>query len=181
MEFEINLKNTRIRSYHLLTVFIVLINCSYFIYQLFNRQTRDAGLYALGPLAAYVIYRYWITWKKGKPFRLDEWVYFALMLIWIDNYFFAILNLVLMLLYTAATQPVSFVFAEVVKQKNFPWKKYQWNQFSNVIIKDAILTIDFKNNKVIQEEVDGEVNEAGFNSFAVKCLKSQVYLNTISK
>ncbi len=168
MEFEITLKNEKIKSYRLLTLFIVLINSLYFLYQLFDKQTRNAGLIALGTLSAYVLYRYWITWKKGIGFYLDEWVYFALMLLWIDSYFFAILNLVFMLQYTAATQPIIYLFSEEIKQKNFPWKKYQWNDFSNIVLKDNILTLDFKNNKVIQAEIENRVDERAFNSFVRK-------------
>ena len=74
-----------------------------------------------------------------------------------------------MLQYTAATQTISYVFSEKIEQKNFPWKKYQWSEMSNVVLKDHILTMDFKNNKVIQAEIDNQVDEKAFNSF-VKCL-----------
>ena len=36
----------------------------------------------------------------------------------------------------------------------FPGKKYQWDQFSNVVLKDNILTLDFKNNKLLQAEIE---------------------------
>ena len=165
MEFEVILKNDKIKSYRLLTVFIFSINVIYFLYLLLNKQTRDFGEVAIGTLAVYVVYRIIQTRKQRVRFFLDEWVFFALMLLWIENYLFAILNLIFMLQYTAATQPIIFVFAEHIKQKNFPWKKYQWNEFSNIVLKDNILTMDFMNNKVMQGEIANEVNEKEFNLF----------------
>jgi membrane-bound ClpP family serine protease len=45
--------------------------------------------------------------------------------------------------------------------------EYQWKQLSNIILKDNLLTIDFKNNKVLQLEVDqtSGVDEKIFNAF----------------
>ena len=56
---------------------------------------------------------------------------------------------------------------------SFPQKKYTWDQVSNVILKDGLLTIDLKNNTVIQRDVEAETTnevEAEFNGFC----KSQV-------
>jgi hypothetical protein len=45
--------------------------------------------------------------------------------------------------------------------------EYQWQQFNNIILKDNLLTLDFKNNKVLQLEVDQTttVDEKTFNAF----------------
>ncbi len=61
---------------------------------------------------------------------------------------------------------------------NFPEKEYLWNTFNNVILKDNILTLDFKNNHLIQAEVEEPKNmdEKQFNSFA----KSQLRVNAPS-
>jgi hypothetical protein len=36
----------------------------------------------------------------------------------------------------------------------FPKKKYEWKEINNMIIKDDLLTIDFKNNKIFQKELE---------------------------
>ncbi|MBL0146328.1 MAG: hypothetical protein IPP48_11770 [Chitinophagaceae bacterium] len=38
---------------------------------------------------------------------------------------------------------------------------------NNVVVKDNILTLDFKSDKLIQEEIieDADINEPAFNSF----------------
>jgi len=96
------------------------------------------------------------------------------MILWVnDNILLAIANLVLFLLYTISIQKIIYVFdSSLIKQKNFPWKKYQWNEFSNVIIKDNLLTMDFKNNKLIQGEIiTDEIDETEFDEFAKERLK----------
>jgi len=51
---------------------------------------------------------------------------------------------------------------------SFPKKKTAWNELNNVIIKDGIITVDHKNNKLFQKELDEEVTaetEKEFNDF----------------
>jgi hypothetical protein len=98
------------------------------------------------------------------------------MILWAnDNFVIAVTNLVLFLLYTASIQKIIYSFdSSHIKQKNFPWKKYHWNELSNVIIKDNLLTMDFKNNKLMQGEITtDEVNEMEFNAFVRKHLMSK--------
>lgn len=48
---------------------------------------------------------------------------------------------------------------------------HYWNEFNNIILKDDMLTLDFKNNKLLQLNVvqsDKEVDEESFNNFCSK-------------
>lgn len=59
----------------------------------------------------------------------------------------------------------------------FPSKHYDWQQLKNVIIKDNILTLDFKNNKIFQKETESDVSaetEKEFNEFCRQCLNKNV-------
>jgi len=48
-------------------------------------------------------------------------------------------------------------------------KKYPWSDFNNVMLKDGLLTLDFKDNRLIQKEAieeDGpDADEDEFNAF----------------
>jgi hypothetical protein len=48
-------------------------------------------------------------------------------------------------------------------------KKFGWAAFSNIILKDGLLTMDFKNNRLLQKEVDeeeeGDADEDEFNDY----------------
>lgn len=65
--------------------------------------------------------------------------------------------------------PVIQVTKEGIRiKKLFSSSTYQWNEFSNIILKDDLLTLDFKNNKLIQVSIDENepaVDEKEFNEF----------------
>ena len=168
-KFEIEIKNEKIKSYRIITLLIVILNTLFFISLIFRTNQIRSALISLGFILLYTVYRFYISQKNKQSFFFDEWIYFLLMILWVnDNILLAIANLVLFLLYTISIQKIIYNFdSSLIKQKNFPWKKYQWNELSNVIIKDGLLTMDFKNNKLIQGEiVNDEINEEGFNEFA---------------
>jgi hypothetical protein len=57
---------------------------------------------------------------------------------------------------------------EGITFNTFPFKNYTWQQVSNVMLRDNMLTLDFINNKIIQREIEPaelteEENE--FNEF----------------
>ncbi len=65
---------------------------------------------------------------------------------------------------------VAFDDEEIVIN-SFPKQTFQWDAVNNVVLKDGLLTIDLKNNKVIQKEVDAQISpeiEAEFNRFCQK-------------
>ncbi|MBX3241585.1 MAG: hypothetical protein KIT80_11415 [Chitinophagaceae bacterium] len=54
-------------------------------------------------------------------------------------------------------------------------KRYAWNEFSNVILRDNLLTLDFKNNRILQREIIPErsdVVEEEFNRFCREQLQN---------
>ncbi|MGC5098563.1 hypothetical protein ACPXA0_26545, partial [Escherichia coli] len=54
-------------------------------------------------------------------------------------------------------EEIAFDKEEIVIN-SFPKKRYTWNELNNVVLKDGLLTIDFKNNKMLQRLVDSEVD-----------------------
>ena len=58
---------------------------------------------------------------------------------------------------------------------SLPKKTYTWAQLSNVVLKDGILTIDFRNNKLIQKPIESHTSakeEQEFNEFCLAKLKA---------
>ncbi|MEO7960703.1 MAG: hypothetical protein ABIR19_04095, partial [Ginsengibacter sp.] len=73
------------------------------------------------------------------------------------------------ILYNLVVQKIEFIFGKLcVLKKNFPKKEFPWHGFTNVMIKDNILTMDFKNNKLLQQELlpGQDISEKDFNHFA---------------
>lgn len=72
-------------------------------------------------------------------------------------------------------QEVAFDADEIVFN-SFPKKSYQWSDLQNVVLKDNVLTIDFRNNKLIQKETDAPVSysiETEFNGFCANMLNAE--------
>ena len=47
-------------------------------------------------------------------------------------------------------------------------KEYEWKEINNLLLKEGILTVDYKNNKLFQQEIESEVNpslEKEFNQY----------------
>jgi hypothetical protein len=55
-------------------------------------------------------------------------------------------------------------------------RRFGWSAFNNVMLKDGLLTLDFKNNRLLQKEVDeeeeGEADEDEFNAYCRDMLKN---------
>ena len=51
----------------------------------------------------------------------------------------------------------------------FPKKHFHWNSVQNVIIKDDVITIDFKSNKLIQKDINEPVSMNITNEFNEFC------------
>jgi hypothetical protein len=56
---------------------------------------------------------------------------------------------------------------------HFPQKSYTWEQIQQVIIKDGLVTIDYKNNRIFQKELDNSTTkeeEAEVNEYCKQFL-----------
>ena len=102
---------------------------------------------------------------------MDEFSFFILAGSWValQNYPVVAACILTGILYYVALQKIQFVFNNnFIRKINFPATEYQWNQLSNVVLRDDILTLDFNNNKLIQSEIENgkNINEIEFNEFA---------------
>jgi hypothetical protein len=55
-------------------------------------------------------------------------------------------------------------------------RSYEWTAFNNIVLKDGLLTLDFKNNRLLQKEVmddeeEDDADEAEFNDYCQSRLK----------
>ncbi len=91
-----------------------------------------------------------------------------------------IANIFLWALYTISKRKLLITVAEdAVIYPSFPKKQIPWSQLNQVILKDGVLTIDCKNNKLYQHDIQNSedlVNEADFNDFCKNQLKQGSFL-----
>jgi uncharacterized protein YehS (DUF1456 family) len=86
-----------------------------------------------------------------------------------DVYWMAAAMFLFDMLHTIAVQKLTVqIGKKEIRYPSFPVKTIEWASLNNVLLKDGLLTIDFKTDKIIQQLVDEEktkVNEAEFNGF----------------
>jgi hypothetical protein len=84
-------------------------------------------------------------------------------------YWIAALFFIAVLLEKQVKFPKEIAFNEEgIIINSFPIKSYPWTEVANVVLKDGILTVDFKNNKLIQKETESATStgeEQEFNEF----------------
>jgi hypothetical protein len=122
---------------------------------------------------AYTIFR---KQKKGEAFFRTG--LFIAGLGWIlgpeRSVWMAILYAVAGLLEKQVKFPAEIGFSEKeITFNTLPKKVLPWSEIKNVVIKDGLLTIDQKNNRLTQKEIEGYVTreiEKEFNDFSSRCI-----------
>jgi hypothetical protein len=61
--------------------------------------------------------------------------------------------------------------AEKIVRSSFPRKTYRWIDIDTVMIRDNLFTLDLRNNKLIQRELETRVSKTLQNEFNEYCLK----------
>ena len=88
--------------------------------------------------------------------------------IFFNKWFAAAMFLLFIFYFLSKRKLKVIVSSKGISYPSFPQRHIAWRSLSNVILKDGLLTIDLKNNRIIQQYVDDDqtrVNEAEFNEF----------------
>lgn len=170
-QFDIILQNDKIKSYRSIALILLLLNLAIFVFLLFFDEYRYESASAILLVGIYIFMRLHFIRKYNQGNYLDQVIMFVLAGCWLglQNYFMVTALVILGILYHFALQKLQFVFTkEKIVKMNFPVREFEWNTLNNVILKDNILTLDFKDNKLIQAEIERaqNINEQQFNSFA---------------
>lgn len=179
-QFDITLKNEKYRLYDRFAIFILLLNTVGIVFTFFlvGRTTieNSAGIVTLIALITAII----IYLGSSKKIKKESYFLFATLfasLYWVLLGFWwlgALIVLLAILYHFSKQEPIVQVSAEQIRYPSFPVRIIHWQQVNNVILKEGLLTIDFKNNKFIQqplEENKNTVNEQEFNDFCREQLK----------
>lgn len=178
MQYNLILKNEKLKSYHLLGwlfVFLQVVAITFLLFYFEDRKIRMAGwagliIYGLASFLIYVL-------KNNKPVFYLGGLLLISVPVWIAAgfYWFALIALVIALLYVVSARPkiVRFYESHII-YPSLPLKKLNWVELNNAILKDGLLTLDQRNNKLIQQMVDEsktKVDEKEFNEFCREQLK----------
>jgi hypothetical protein len=122
------------------------------VYTFYRKSKKGVAFYRLGLFAAAA------GWLLGPK----------------TNIWMGILYAIAGLLEKQVKFPQEIGFSEAeVSFNTFPRKVLNWTEINNAVIKDGIITIDQKNNQLIQKEIEGYVTkdiENEFNEFCRRCI-----------
>ena len=174
--FEVTLKNEKERSYRLIILFLVILHILFFVYLLFDEQLWKKAVAGLIVTILYSGYRLLITNTAKKKFSFGSGYFFLFSILSSINWLFAVIEMILYLLSFFALEPIILSFTSLyINKTKFPNRKFYWQELLNVILKDNILTLDFKNNKLLQAEIENtNIDENEFNAFAKAQLNNQI-------
>ncbi len=179
--YHITLANEKRRTYTVSLVVLTALSGVAFIFLAWTAAgipARNISLTATGVIGiCLLVYR--LVRKEGRILLIYaamilSTVFFILMGHYIPG---GILLLVLLLFIQAVRKPVVIVSDTSVTCPGFPGRTISWNELNNILIRDGLLTIDWKNNKLFQQPVDeteSPVNEKEFNEFCRIQLNSTI-------
>lgn len=172
-DYLIKLPNTKVKFYDTMGWLLIIISLTAFGTLLFYVNSAQERWYAgVGFIVTVISFGY--EWFFRKPFQLSTAIQSALLyysMIWLlffHYYLIGFISLALVLFYYIAKRELNVLFSkERIEYPSFPPRKISWSELNNIVIKDGLLTIDFKNNKLIQQLIDesNNINEAEFNAY----------------
>lgn len=186
-DFVITLKSYDdkiIRLISQLLIFISVSSFAYFAIQFFsNPATRKHGIILFSLIAIILSSWVYVAAYKYKPsFRL---AFFTAGLTFLFYFPVPVLKYVLAILYIVIgllEKSVKFnkeicVDKEGILINAIPDKFYPWQKMNNVIIRGQMITLDFKNNRIFQKEIEGDVSPetaAEFNAYCRELIQQNM-------
>ncbi|MET0462880.1 MAG: hypothetical protein ABW007_06990 [Chitinophagaceae bacterium] len=180
-KFKIILRNDKVKQYNSMALFIVMLNIGLFILTVFytaDQVVRNAALAGAVLSALSLTAGWWLT-RKGKVVNagLKYLPLIIITIVWamIGNWWAVVLSAALTFLFATSQRQLQLgVDKAEVSYPSFPPRTISWNELNNIVLKDGLLTIDFKNNKILQSEIidsPAGLNEQEFNEFCREQLK----------
>ncbi len=172
--FELVLKNEKTRQYDRIALLFILLNLGYLVYKTLTteiylpRTLSFSGAVIISLLLA--IYFFPGSDKKNRS-MLVMTACLVICFTWmmLQNWWLLVLTLTTGILYMISRRKMSvMLMKEHIVYPSFPMKTIAWPELSSVILRDGLLTINFRNDRFIQQPVDESataVNEPDFNEF----------------
>ena len=156
------LKNQSVKLFNYFGLLLNLTSCIFFIKEFAFAENKNFFLLAGIALVLGVIIWNLIRAKKGKRVYYDR-AFLISALLWVKMPYMEWLFIAFILLALLDFQvkfPLEIGFSEnQVVFNSLLKKKYSWAKVNNVVLKDGMLTIDFHNNRILQREVEDDIDE----------------------
>ncbi len=174
-DFNFKLINPHKKSIRLLANCILLLNGLILLY--FNYHQHQSNYFYLRIfLIIFLVVIDMFTKRK-------DWLYhtFGVMLVFVAWLYFGYWWIGIIMIALSVFAELAVADKRICFEKDTIYtttifgKTYTWFKFQNIVLKDGLLTLDFKNNKIIQTTIDKEVNlqeEENFNLYCKQKINS---------
>lgn len=180
-QYVVTLKNQSHRYIDILGLILSVFSVICFTLELVG--TKSVGLaYLIGVIAVPVI----VIWNLAQQAKKQKVYYSRALLIaalvWMKMPYLqwlVFLFIILALLEYQAKYSIEIGFSDnEIVINSLLKKRYSWKDFSNIVLRDGLLTLDFTNNRILQREVeddeDDDADEDEFNDYCKKQLTNSV-------
>ncbi len=177
-EFIIELKRPSYRFINWINQLMYLLSVVVFCMILIQKEAIRPVILYISTIGIIIWWIYCIILEKKNLhpfFRIGLLIAAAGWLFIPNSKWMTIVYLIAAILEKQAKFPQEIAFGkEEIVFNSFPKKRHSWSELNNVIIKDGIITVDFKNNQLIQKEIQSgstAQDEKEFNEFCHLRLK----------
>lgn len=160
------------------SITLCFISWIFFIFQSYLHQVYLSALFIGSFVIPVLITRSVINRRKNATSTYKHPL-FATGLLWLlvpGMRWVALFFIIFILFDHQSRQPLEIgVSDERIVINTFFRKKHTWEEFSNVILRDNLLTLDFKNNRILQREIlptRSDIDEKEFNAFCREQLQN---------
>jgi len=181
--YSIEIPNDKATTYKVVTLIIAIINAVAFGYAYLQSQ-KGIGILLMGALIAtgsLIIYSIRNNRKNVPPFKIEIsfgicaiiWLVTGNIWLGLPLLFFALLGII------TNKIPIVQVNKEGIIYPSLSGGNWQWDSIEWVILKDGILTIEKKDNHLMQITLDkniaANINEDSFNEFCSRCMQNNTH------
>lgn len=179
-DYVVTLKNQSVNKINTISRLVACISAAFFLYQQI-KTGRHTYIFLVSFLliAGGLGWNWYVSTKKHKPVFYSR-ILLVAGLTWFAMPFLVWIGLPLIVMALLEKQArfhleIGFTRERIVFNTLIK-RKFYWSDFNNILLKDEILTLDFKNNRLIQKETfddDGDADEDEFNAYCSSRLLEQ--------
>jgi hypothetical protein len=181
-QFNLIIQHDKTRAYRMIRIFLLLANAVGMAWLLVNTEIRREKLWPAFSLVAIALFFLFtfvdVLRKKYSYDTFPRLAYIWCAIAWSRSplWWLAPIMIIFFILDILAHRPLIIkVTKKGIAYPSLIEKNINWADLSNVLLKDGMLTIDFRNNRLLQlliANAESDVNEKDFNEFCKGQMKS---------
>lgn len=171
--YVVTLKNTSDKYINRFSLLLLVISALLFLReQYYSSNVKIAYLFGGLGVAAIVCRNIYLQKKSSRPVYYNSALFIAA-IAWVTMPYLSWLFIpfaLMGLFERQAKMPLEVGFTDKeIAINTLIRRRYAWSDFNNIILKDDLLTLDFKNNRLLQRPTIDEEGDAGEEEFNVYC------------